>query len=129
LLLCDVKFFGLLFGALGCLVEDGVFHKVEKDATSMHQTLAIDDSNRVVDSITTLIVVVEGQDIQSEVVLLNALIDLSKLMDFCPGSCNYLHLGITCGLCEQVNSSVIDSSIQVWDVKGPIKRVNMMKRH
>jgi hypothetical protein len=26
----------LLFGALGCLVEDGPFHEVEKDASSMH---------------------------------------------------------------------------------------------
>jgi hypothetical protein len=52
---------GLLFGALGCLVEDGVLHKVEKDARSMHRTLAIDDSNMVDDSITTLIVVIEGQ--------------------------------------------------------------------
>jgi hypothetical protein len=36
LLLCGVKFFGFLFGALGCLVEDGTFHKVEKDARSIH---------------------------------------------------------------------------------------------
>jgi hypothetical protein len=27
-----------LFGALGCLVEDGAFHEIEKDASSMHQT-------------------------------------------------------------------------------------------
>ncbi len=78
--LCGVNFFGLLFGALGCLVKDGVFHKVEKDARSMHQTLPIDDYNRVNDSITTLIVVAEGQDIPSEVMFPNALIDLSRIM-------------------------------------------------
>jgi hypothetical protein len=35
-----VTFFGLLFGALSCLVEDGPFHEIEKDSSSMHRTLS-----------------------------------------------------------------------------------------
>jgi hypothetical protein len=42
--------------------------------------LAIDDSNKVDDLITTLIVVVEGQDIPSEVMFPNASIDLLRSM-------------------------------------------------
>lgn len=44
------------------------------------EPLAIDDNNKVNDSITTLIVVVKGQDIPSEVVPYDASIDPSRLV-------------------------------------------------
>jgi hypothetical protein len=42
--------------------------------------LAIDDNNKVDDSTTSLIVVVEGQDIPNELVSPYALIELSRLV-------------------------------------------------
>jgi hypothetical protein len=74
-----VKFFGLLFGALGCLVEDGPFTRLRRMQVPRIESLAIYDSNKV-DSTNTLIVVVEGQDIPNEVVPFHASIDPSRLV-------------------------------------------------
>jgi hypothetical protein len=65
-----VKFFGLLFGTLGCLVENGPFTKLKRMQVLCIKPLAINDK-KVNDSTNALITVVECQDISNEVMSLD----------------------------------------------------------
>jgi len=56
------------------------FMKLRRMQVPCIEPLSIDDNNKIDDSTNALIVVVEGEDIPNEVVLLDASIDPSRLV-------------------------------------------------